>query len=248
MPPIPSISPGRPAPQAVPPPPKPRSLLAALLLVPALWVPGLRAAEPPLLPLQTLLGPARVTAPALSPDGRLVSWIAPLDGVPNLWVAPVESLAAARPLTRERGRGLQAFDVSGNVLYHWTGDGRFLLYPRDHDGDEQWNLYRVTVASGDTINLTPRRGAQVRLLALGEPDVRHALVGINDRDPARHDLYRLDLESGALELVEKNERFAGFVADPSLAPRLAFAVTPLGGIDVLRSAGDGRCCIWPENP
>lgn len=225
-------NPHRPFPQT----PGLRCLLTAALLAGA----GAAAAAEPLIPLATLLGPPRVSAPALSPDGRMLSWIAPLDGVPNLWVAPADSVSAARPVTRESGRGLQAFDVSGNVAYRWTGDSRSLLYRKDHDGDEQWNLYRASVATGDTVNLTPRPNAQVRLLALGEPDAQCALVGINDRDPRRHDLYRLDLATGTLQLVEKNERFAGFVADPALRPRIAFAVTPLGGIDVLRSAGDGQ--------
>ncbi len=218
---------------------------AAALLAPAaaalatLNAPDARAQDA-LVPLRTLMGPPQIVAPQLSPDGTMLSWIAPLDGAPNLWIAPVESLASARAVTRERGRGLQAFDVSGNVMYRWTADGRRLVYPKDRDGDENCNWYVLDLATGRDFNATPRENAQVRLVAMGERHPREALVGINDRDPRHHDLYRLDLETGALRLVEKNERFVVMRADHALAPRIAAEVTPRGEIDVLRSRGDGR--------
>jgi dipeptidyl aminopeptidase/acylaminoacyl peptidase len=198
-------------------------------------------AEDPLIPLETLLGPPRIVAPRLSPDGTRVSWIAPLEGAPNLWVAPVESIAAARPVTRERGRGLQAFDVSGNVMYRWTADSRRIVFPKDRDGDENWNWYVLDPGTGRVFNATPRESSQVRLIALGEADPRAALVGINDRDPRRHDLYRLDLDTGSLRRVERNERFVAMIADRALRPRVAVEVTPAGELDVLRSGGDG---VW----
>ena len=117
-----------------------------------------------LLPLRELLGPPDVVAPLLSPDGSHLSWIAPLDGAPNLWVAPIDSLNAARAVTHETGRGLQAFDVSGNVMYRWTTDGRRLVYPKDHDGDENWNWWVLDLATGEIRNATPVDNAQVRFV------------------------------------------------------------------------------------
>jgi dipeptidyl aminopeptidase/acylaminoacyl peptidase len=214
-----------------------RSSLSAALLALAAFP---ARADDPLIPLATLLGPPQVVAPQLSPDGTRISWMAPLDGAPNLWVAPVDSPQAARAVTHETGRGLQAFDVSGNVMYRWTADGRRLVYPKDRDGDENWNWFVLDLASGRSFNATPRESAQVRLLALGEADPREALVGINDRDPRRHDVYRLNLATGALRLAERNERFVVMRADHALRLRVAAEITPRGEIDVLRSRGDGR--------
>ncbi len=225
---------------------RPRSLtlvlpLLALLARIALFArPAAAAAPDPLIPLGTLLGPPMVVAPQLSPDGTRLCWIAPLDGAPNLWVAPADHPDRARAVTHLAGRGLQPFDVSGHPMIRWTPDGRRIVYPRDHDGDEQWNWWAVDPESGRTWNFTPRESAQVRLYALGGADSRHALVGLNDRDPRRHDLYLADIDSGALTAVERNDRFVHVVADDSLRARIAVEVTPTGELDILRSRGDGR--------
>ncbi len=65
-----------------------------------------------LIPLKTYFAPAEVQAPQISPDGSKISYIAPLDGVQNFFVAPVDDLDAAKPLTRFTDRGVQAGDVS----------------------------------------------------------------------------------------------------------------------------------------
>ena len=65
-----------------------------------------------------------------------------------------------------------------------------------------------------------------------------ALIGINDRDPRRHDIYRLDLRTGTRALIETNERCAAYIADRNLRLRFAVEVTKGGGYDVLaRDAG-----------
>jgi dipeptidyl aminopeptidase/acylaminoacyl peptidase len=201
---------------------------------------SITAPPDPLIPLHALLGEAAVVAPQLSPDGKLVCWIAPENGAPNLWVARVDDMTRAHAVTHYAGRGIQAYDVSGRVMIHWTSDSDRLVYPMDHNGDEQWNWWVCDLTTGRSTDFTPREHAEVRLYALGEHDARHALVGINDRDPKRHDTYLADLETGDLTLVERNERFVRFYADGSLKARIAVEVTPAGEIDVLRSAPDGR--------
>jgi dipeptidyl aminopeptidase/acylaminoacyl peptidase len=202
-----------------------RSLAVPVIAVLFAFLPVFaHAGAPPLVPLDTLLGPPDVLAPRLSPDGTLLSWLAPVDGAMNLWLAPATDAAQARPVTRETGRGLQAFDVSGNVLYRWTADSRRLLYPKDSDGDEKWNWWCLDVATGRNRLVTPRPGAEVRLLALDERRPDLAMVGINDRDPRLHDLWRLDLSTDSLTPVRENPGVAAWMVDGSLTPRLVAAV------------------------
>ncbi len=85
-----------------------------------------------LFALETLLAPATTVAPQVSPDGRWISFLRPVDGAMNLFVAPADTISAARPVTRRVGRGLQPFDVS-----------------------EKWNLHVVDIGSGAEQNLTP---------------------------------------------------------------------------------------------
>ena len=94
----------------------------------------------PLIPRAVLFGNPTRTAPVISPDGSLLGYVAPLDGVLNVWVAPLDDLDAARPVTHEGGHGVRAF-LFGE-------DDRTLLYLRDEDGDEDWQVHTLDLATG----------------------------------------------------------------------------------------------------
>ena len=192
-----------------------------------------------LIPLDLLIGPPQVTAPQLSPDGAQIAYIAPLDGVPNLWVGPAEDPGKARPVTRQKRRGIQPTDVSGNVLYRWTGDGSRLIVPKDNDGDERWQLYAVDVRTGEEKALTQVKSGQVRILAMHESHPHEALLQINDRDASHFDVYRLDFETGALTLVERNDRFKGLRGDNDLQLRIAAEYDSTGGYQAYRRTPAG---------
>ena len=71
-------------------------------------VPG----DAPLISRRVFLGNPDKASPQISPDGAWLSWLAPVDGVLNVWLAPAEKPAEARPVTRDTGRGVR--------LYSWT--------------------------------------------------------------------------------------------------------------------------------
>jgi dipeptidyl aminopeptidase/acylaminoacyl peptidase len=83
---------------------------------------------PPLIPRAVLFGNPDKANPQISPDGSRISFLADVEGVMNLWVAPADDPAAARPVTGDRGRGIQN--------YFWAFDNRHLLYLQDRNGDE----------------------------------------------------------------------------------------------------------------
>ena len=117
-----------------------------------------------LIPLKTLFSPASIQAPRLSPDGNMISYIAPRDGVPNFFVMEVGNPASKRPLTEKKVRGVQASDVSGNVMYRWSIDSKYILFPEDYNGDENWDIHRVDVHTGGEKNLTPMEGTKVQMV------------------------------------------------------------------------------------
>ena len=73
----------------------------------------------------------------------------------NIWVAPVDALAEARPVTRLPGRPI--------VWHEWTPDGRWILFMKDVKGDENYNVHIVEPATGDVRNLTPLPNVAVKL-------------------------------------------------------------------------------------
>ncbi|HIF91761.1 MAG TPA: S9 family peptidase [Myxococcales bacterium] len=205
-------------------------------------------ADSDLISLDRLFSAQSYDALQISPDGSMVSYIGPLDGVPNIFVAPVADMEAARPVTDHKGRGIQSRDVSGNVLYRWTACGKFLVYPRDRDGDERWQLYRIDVATGESLNLTPFDGARAELLVSSGKRPDEILVSIDDRQAGVGDLYRIDLLSGERTLVEENPGFVGYLADAELRPRVAAALGEAGRIALLKSSGDGDWAPLVEIP
>ena len=178
-----------------------------------------------LIPRRILFGNPERTRPSLGPDGTQLSFLAPVDGVLNLWVAPVDDLSAARPVTHDTGRGIYAGG--------WMWDRDHLVYLQDRGGDENWHLYTVAPATGQSRDLTPLDGVRAELVKDSPASPGVLLVGLNDRDPRYHDLYRLDLATGERTLVERNEQgFSGYIADESLEPRVATKPRDDGGQEI----------------
>ncbi|HUZ21205.1 MAG TPA: S9 family peptidase [Acidimicrobiales bacterium] len=192
------------------------------------------ADDVPLIPREVLFGNPERVSPALSPDGLRLGWLAPAEGVLNVWVAPVDDLAAATVVTEDRDRGIHGFS--------WAHDGATLLYVQDRGGDENWRVYGVDVASASTRDLTPFEGVQARLVALDKRHPERVLLGLNRDNPQLHDVYSLELASGELTKVADNPGFIGWVADADFDVRAALAPTPDGGtvllVRVAGSAGD----------
>jgi dipeptidyl aminopeptidase/acylaminoacyl peptidase len=190
-----------------------------------------------LIPRSVLFGNPERTAPRISPDGRLLAWIAPLDGVLNVWVAPVGDSeagvdwAAARVVTADTDRGVRVFT--------WAHDGRHLLYLQDAGGDENWRLYDVDLESLERRDLTPFDKIHATIIGTSKRRPTEVLVGINADNPELHDVYRLDLDTGILVKEIENPGYAGWLADEDLAVRCAIAPLPDGSFDVLVRDADG---------
>src|ERR1700758_1994003 len=182
-----------------------------------------------LIPRSVLFGNPERTSPRISPDGTRLAWIAPRDGVLNVWLAPFGASggdwAAAQPVTADTDRGIRMFE--------WARDGRHLLYLRDAGGDENWRLYDVDLDTMERRDLTPFENIHAAIIGTSKRRPNEVLVGINADNPALHDVYRLDLESGALVKEIEDPGFAGWRADEDLVGRCAIAPQPDGSFDVL---------------
>jgi hypothetical protein len=65
-----------------------------------------RPAETTLIPRRLLFGDPGKLVVRISPDGKRIAFLAPVNGVLNLWVSPIDDLAKARALTRADDRDL----------------------------------------------------------------------------------------------------------------------------------------------
>jgi dipeptidyl aminopeptidase/acylaminoacyl peptidase len=183
-----------------------------------------------LIPRDVLFGNPERVSPHISPDGTALAWIAPHDGVLNVWVAPASAEAgvdwsAARVVTDDTDRGIR--------MFAWAHDGRHLLYLQDTGGDENWRLHDVDLQTMRRRDLTPFDGVQARVVAMERKFPSEVLVGLNRDNPELHDVYRLNLVTGELVKEVDNPGFIGFVADAHMTVRGAAAPRPDGSIVLL---------------
>jgi dipeptidyl aminopeptidase/acylaminoacyl peptidase len=183
----------------------------------------------PLIPREVLFGNPERTLPRLSPGGERLAYIAPVDGVLNVWVGRVGPDAGGdgfEPVTRDTDRGIRQ--------YFWAEDGTHLVYLQDKGGDENWRLYAVNPDTKEIRDLTPFENVQARPLEKDKRFPDELLVGLNRRDPQVHDVYRLNLATRDLELVAENPgNVAGWVADAQMRVRGALSAYPDGGFGLM---------------
>jgi dipeptidyl aminopeptidase/acylaminoacyl peptidase len=172
----------------------------------------------------------------ISPDGKWLAWLAPHDGVVNLWIAPTTLPSKARLLTQE--------GIDRVWRYVWSPDSASLFYTQDRGGNQNFVLYSVSLAGGPSRPLTPTENTRAQIVAVS-PLVRdRILVGLNSRDPRWQDLYSLDVKSGDLTLLLQNDGYSSFIADPNLVVRAALRARADGGSDV-HIVDSGRIAAAP---
>ena len=188
-------------------------------------------ADPSLLARSVLFSNPDRAMPTISPDGKHLAWLSSVDGVLNVWVAPIAELAKAKPVTQDKKRGIRS--------YRWAFTNEHILYSQDKDGDENWHLHAVDLKTTTDKDLTPVDGAQARIEAISYKIPGEVLVGLNDRDKKLHDLHRVTIATGAKKLVQKNEGFASFSVDDDYKVRIAMRPEKDGSTTMMEPDGKG---------
>ena len=180
----------------------------------------------PLIPREVLFGNPTRAGGQISPDGKWLGWLAPDNGVLNVWIAPASDPDDARVLTAATDRPIRQ--------YFFAPDSQSILYVQDKGGDENFLLYGVNIETGRETTLTDFENTRVQIVGASDRYKDRILVGLNNRDPRFHDVHLLDLNTGELEMRIRNDAYAGFVADDNLDVRLALKPNAAGGMDFFK--------------
>ena len=91
--------------------------------------------ESTLIAREILFDNPEIAGADLSPDGRYITFMKTYKGILNIWIKKIdEPFEEARLLT----------DSSSPLTgYFWTEDSQYIIYLKDHDGDENYNLYVI---------------------------------------------------------------------------------------------------------
>ncbi|HEX5602048.1 MAG TPA: S9 family peptidase [Pyrinomonadaceae bacterium] len=208
-----------------------RSIFTAIAVITiALGISAKAAPAPdPLIPRSVLFADQDKLSVRLSPDGRTISYLAPVDDALGVWISSVADPLKPRLLFKQTGARI--FNLQ------WAYTSREFVYLQPVDKDVHLFIYNL--ADGRSRDLTPLTGVSARIEKLSPDHPEEILIGLNHRDPQRFDLHRLDLRSGELKLVLQNDGYDQILCDYDFRPRVARRQTEDQGYELLRMNSAG---------
>lgn len=220
------------------------SVLLLFTLAAPVW-----AQSPPLIDRELFFGDPEIAGAQISPDGAYIAFIKPFKGTRNIWVKKTaEPFDKAKPVTADTKRPIPN--------YFWSRDGKYILFTQDQAGDENYNVFAVNPAeapaAGQDVpaarNLTDAKGIRAVIYSVPRSDTDAIYIGLNDRDKAWHDLYKVKISTGERTLVRKNtERITAFYFDLKDQLRLATRSAENGDTEVLRVDADKFTKVYTCN-
>lgn len=197
--------------------------------------------EVPLIPRKLLFGNPDKTQARISPDGQRLSFLAPVNGVLNVWVGPVDNPEAAKPVTNDTIRGIR--------FHTWAYTSKHILYIQDKGGDENWRIYGVDLESGAVTDYTPIEKVNAGIVTGSLRSPEKLVIALNDRNEQLHDLHILDLTTGELTLlIQNDEGFLSYTVDEEFRVRLGSRMTPDGGMEVMSRKEDNTWELFMRVP
>lgn len=200
--------------------------------------PEAQIVESALIPRKLLFGNPVKTSPRLSPKGTKLAYLAPdADNVLNVWIKDLHNDIPDRKVTADTKRGVRQ--------YTWQYDEESILYLQDKDGDENWHIYQTHLQTGETRDLTPFENITASILEYSHEFPDELLIQMNRTDPKLHDVYRLNLSNGELQLDTENKGdVIDWLADHRMRVRASVSMTAEGA--TLISVRDGQDAPWRE--
>ncbi len=207
---------------------------------------NLDAQLPPLIDRKILFDNPEIAGTQISPDGKYISFLKPYKDTLNIWVKKTdEDFDKAKLLTDRTDRPVSS--------YFWSRNGKYILFVQDKAGDENFNVYAIDPsekpAEGAAVpqarNITDAQNVRAMIFSVPRSDSDLMYVGLNDRDKAWHDVYKVNISTGKRELILKNEdRLAGVIFDNADKMRLSIRTPQNGDTEILSLDGEKPKVIY----
>ena len=195
----------------------------------------------PLIPRKLIFGNPDRTQARISPDGQQLSYLAPVNGVLNVWVGPIDDPITARPVTHDTNRGIR--------FHSWAYTSKHIFYIQDKGGDENWRVYGVDLETGAMSDYTPIEKVNAGIVKGSLRTPEKLVIALNDRNEQLHDLHILDLKTGERTLlIQNDEGFLSYTVDEEFRVRLGSRMTPDGGMEMMTRKEDNTWELFARVP
>ncbi|CCD63441.1 Dipeptidyl peptidase family member 6 [Caenorhabditis elegans] len=179
-----------------------------------------------IIPREVLFQDPKYSSVSLSPDAKQVGYVAPDEnGIRNVFTR-CSSCSYSRQVT---------FETEHPILnYVWTAIPDVILFTQDNHGDENTRIYKknisaTAIAADKTQRVVISEKPMVKAMILSNNLISETvLIGMNDENPALHNIYAFNCQTDELKLVLQNRRFSIFFFDNDLNVRLASEEGPDG--------------------
>ena len=159
---------------------------------------------PRLIPMEDFFRNPESTGYDLSPDGEHLAFLKPWESRLNVHVQKIGEEEATR-ITSATER-----DIAG---YIWANNER-IAYVQDTAGDENFRVYAVNIDGSDFKELTPFEKVRTGIIDELENDPEHMLINMNKRDARVFDVYRININTGQMEMIAQNPgNITGWMTD-----------------------------------
>jgi dipeptidyl aminopeptidase/acylaminoacyl peptidase len=190
-----------------------------------------------LLPRRLIFADPERSVVRISHDGTRVAFRAPVSGVLNLWIAQIDRIDEARPVTAVADRNLGPWIL-------WMHDNRHVVFFREAAGDENWRAWRIDLETGDVRPLTPGPGVTCRIQQISRHFPSELLIMHNARDKRHFDVYRVHVATGESALVQQNDGFTFHFTDQQFRVRFAVRYAEDGDVEYLQRGSGGEWTLF----
>jgi len=166
------------------------------------------------VPLEDFFKDPEKGAYRISPNGKMIIFMAPHMGRRNVFVQTLGDTAAT-PITHETERSIyNAF---------WESDDR-IVFVKDSGGDENTHILSVKPDGSDLKDHTPFEKVRSDVVDILEDRPDEILIQHNKRNPQIFDVYLLNAATNAMKLVAENPgNITGWITDHDGKIRAAIA-------------------------
>ncbi len=148
----------------------------------------------------------------ISPDGKFISFLQPHKGKLNVFIQSLDTDSILR---------ISDIEDQSIKKYFWAGNDH-ILYVLDNGQGNNFKLFAATTDGKQTIRINIKPTTKVEFIDHFKYTNRYILVAMNERNPENFDVYKLDLQTGNKEMIEKNPgNIIKWISDDQSKIRLA---------------------------